>query len=124
MNGEGEHRKETREREGERERAKTTRETFWFPGRVVIHRDNLSGKLHLAGLRIDGFVTRFWNSRDRRIVSFVARRGGSIRLESISRCKHGEKVHRDVFAIKFDHDPAISSRRQTAARPINDPEKR
>lgn len=30
--------------------------------------------------------------------------GGSIRLESISRCKHAERVHRDVFAIKFDHD--------------------
>lgn len=30
--------------------------------RMVIHRDNLSGKLHRGWLRLDEFVTRFWNS--------------------------------------------------------------
>lgn len=37
-------------------------ETFWFLRRMVIHRDNLSGKLHRGWFRLDGFVTRFSNS--------------------------------------------------------------
>lgn len=53
-------RQRRKEREGEGEG-----ENILVSPRMVIHRDNLSGKLHRGWLRLDGFVTRFWNSTRR-----------------------------------------------------------
>lgn len=54
----------TRQRRKEREEGGEGENILVSP-RMVIHRDNLSGKLHRGWLRLDGFVTRFWNSTRR-----------------------------------------------------------